>query len=139
MQLHVAQAYHSMLCQLSDIGQDELVFQDPLHITLTQSIAWNAIRNRVLAHLHNALTLSCSLACGTVRVPVELNTFMACPSAGACMWTNVANTQMSSSNSASYLQQTELSHCLLIAVLPLQVLMQTRSFGPEGTRAHQSS
>ena len=95
-----------MLCQLSDIGQDELVFQDRLHIALTQSVAWNAIRNGVLAHLHNVLTLSCSLACGTVRVPVELNntrTFMACPSAGARMWTNVANLQMSSFNSASYL------------------------------------
>ena len=52
-------AYHSMLCQLSDIGYDELVFQGPLHIALTQSVAWYTIRRGVLAHLHNAAPPCC--------------------------------------------------------------------------------
>ena len=51
--------YHAMFCQLSDIGQDELVFQDPLHMALTQSVAWNTIRSGVLTHLRNAALPCC--------------------------------------------------------------------------------
>lgn len=43
-----------MLCQLSDSRQDELVFQDPLHITFSQWVAWDTICSWVLTHLHKA-------------------------------------------------------------------------------------
>lgn len=46
--------HHSILCQLADIGQDELVLQNFLHSTFTQSTAWDAIGRGVLAHLNNA-------------------------------------------------------------------------------------
>ena len=47
-------AYHSIFGQLSDIGQDELIFQDLLHSTFTQLVAWQPISCRVLAHLDDS-------------------------------------------------------------------------------------
>lgn len=83
-------AHHSMLCQLSDIGQDELVFQDPLHIAFTQPVAWNAICRGVLAHLHKA-NLSCCDACGTSRIVLQhkaKSNSLACLSAEVHRWGN---------------------------------------------------
>ena len=46
-------AYHSILSQLPDIGQDELIFEDLLYRALSQLIAWYAISCWVLAYLNS--------------------------------------------------------------------------------------
>ncbi len=45
--------YHSILGQLLDIGQNELVLQDLLHSGLRKPVAGYAVSCRVLAHLHH--------------------------------------------------------------------------------------
>ena len=46
-------AYHSILGQFPDIGQDELIFQYLLYRALSQLVAWYAISCWVFAYLNS--------------------------------------------------------------------------------------
>ena len=57
-------------------------------------------------------------------------TFMACPSARVRMWIHVANFHINNDFTLTIFNitfhpasKTELSHCLLIAIMPLQLLV----------------